>query len=192
MKGDRHTLVLVGHLVEALILHQCGHLQIRQLPLEQIVQIDISCPVNLKHSRSEQGKVSNKLGSVQIQCGFLYLSSHTQTNGIFPDKKNSLQTLTYTKHNRKTMHYICQTHLDPGGYFSSERYLSTGLIIQPIEQVLQQTSSQPLYLFLVPQHQIVIVLTAELHPGDSCAGQHLQLPHDQRNVLLTLAGKQRK
>lgn len=90
------------------------------------------------------------------------------------------------------MYYTCQTHLDVGGYFSSERYFSTGLIIQPIVQVLQQASSQPLYLFLVPQHQIFIVLTVELHPGDSCAGQHLQLPHDRHNVLLTLVGKQRR
>lgn len=89
------------------------------------------------------------------------------------------------------MHFIIQTHLDLGGYFSSERYLSTRLIIEPIKQVLQQASSQPFYVFLVPQHQILIILTVDFHGVDPSAGQYLQLPHDRRNVLLTLVGKQK-
>ena len=81
---------------------------------------------------------------------------------------------------------IYSTHLDSGGYFSSDGNPSTGLIIQLVEQVLQHASSWPFYLFLVPQHQIPIIPTAELHRGDSCAGQHLQLPDDWRNVLMIL------
>lgn len=90
------------------------------------------------------------------------------------------------------MHYISQTHLDPGGYFSSGWYLSASLIIQLIEQVHQTASSQPFDLFVVPQHQILIIRTAELHPADSCAGHQLQLPHNQRHLLLTLVGKHRR
>lgn len=53
-KGDRHTLVLVGHLVEALFLHLRGHLYVRQLPLDQILRVYFCRPVHLKV------KVNNK------------------------------------------------------------------------------------------------------------------------------------
>ncbi len=90
------------------------------------------------------------------------------------------------------MRYACQTHLDLSGYFSSERHLSTRLIIQPVEQVLQRASSQPFDLLVVSQHQFLFIMTVELHGGDSCAGHHHQLPHNQRNVLVTLMGRQRR
>jgi len=81
-------------------------------------------------------------------------------------------------------------HLDHGGDCRGGRDLSASLVIQLIAQVIQRASSQPIYLFVVCQHQIVVA--AELHAGDPRAGHHLQLPHGQRDVLLTLEGKTKK
>lgn len=90
------------------------------------------------------------------------------------------------------MRQAAQTHLDHGGDFSGERYFSAGLIKQLIEQVLQQASSLPLDLFIVPQHKVHVILTVDLHHTDSRAGHHLQLPHDRRYVLLILDGKNKE
>lgn len=117
--------VMVGHLVKALFLHLRGHLYIRQLPLDQIFHFYISCPVNLKHSKSEEWKVSEKLGCVQIQklsnVGFiaamrfvLFITTDRNT-GIFLSENSSdiYKTIIYiiktinNKHNKNTMHYIC-------------------------------------------------------------------------------------
>lgn len=84
------------------------------------------------------------------------------------------------------------THLYLGGYFSREGNVSISLIVQFVEEVFHQASSQPEYLFVVRENQVLIVLAADLHAADSFARHHLQLPHHRLDFLLTLVGKPRR
>lgn len=50
-KAERHTVVPVGDLVESLFLGFCGNLNVWQPSRYQSSLINVSCPVNLKHSQ---------------------------------------------------------------------------------------------------------------------------------------------
>lgn len=56
-KAERHTVVPVGDLVESLFLDFCGNLNVWQPSHHQSLLINVSCPVNLKHSQDASNQL---------------------------------------------------------------------------------------------------------------------------------------